>query len=150
MTMYRLCSVCSKNVPYGTKCKCEIEKEKKKNNRRYKRYRTKRDDIREQRFYVSGAWISLRENLKAHQFSMDLIDWYKTKGKGEISNAETYHHIIELKDNWELRLTPGNIIGLTQRHHMQIHALMNRSIKDKLQVQKYLKKIIYEFENEFY
>lgn len=142
--LYRLCSVCGSKVPYGTKCQCELTKDKE----RYKMYQSKRDDTKEQSFYKSKAWINFRDSISTHQFNMDLIDWYEHKE--HIADAETYHHIIELKDDWSLRLTDGNVIGLTQQHHMQVHALMNKSEKDKRKIQKYLKKILYAFEQEFY
>lgn len=142
--LYRLCSVCGKKVSYGSKCQCELDKDKQ----RYKMYQRKRDDAKEQNFYKSTPWLKFRDTTSIHQFNMDLIDWYEKKE--DIADAETYHHIIELKDDWSLRLTDGNVIGLTQQHHMQVHALMNKSEKDKRKIQKYLKNILYTFEKEFY
>lgn len=143
MTMYRLCSVCGNKVPYGTKCSCEDKARADK----YKLYKSKRDDIREQRFYSSKLWKNCRDTISSHQLGLDLIEW--SKGNEDIK-AERYHHIIEVKDDWSLRLDIGNIIGLTQQNHMKVHKLMEKSLKDKLKVQKYLKEILFKFEKEFY
>lgn len=142
MALYRLCNICGKKVPYGTKCECEIKAKKD----RYKLYKKNRKDKKEQDFYVSGEWINCRTNVATHQFGLDLIEWYK----GNTVYAERYHHIIELKDDWNLRITEGNIIGLTIANHIKVHKIMDRSYKDKINMQKYLKKILKIFENEFY
>lgn len=141
MPLYRLCSVCSKKVEYGTKCNCEI-KEQKEN---YKHYKSNRTDIKEQEFYSSSAWIKCRNSVASNQFGLDIIEW----SKGNVIQAETYHHIIETKEDWSLRLDANNIIGLTKRNHILIHRLMNKSSEDKRKVQAYLKKLLEKFKKEF-
>ncbi|HBJ1646323.1 UNVERIFIED_ORG: hypothetical protein B2H93_18270 [Clostridium botulinum] len=142
MALLRLCSICGNKVPYGSKCKCEIDNMKS----RYKSYKYNRKDIKEQQFYSSKDWIKCRNNISTHQFGLDIIEW----NKGKTINAERYHHIIETKEEWSLRLDENNIIGLTQKNHRRIHILMNKSEKDKRNIQEWLKKLLNKFEIEYY
>ena len=142
--LYRVCNICGKRVPYRTKCECELKQQKE----RYKTYKNNRTDTREQKFYSSKEWERVRENISRHQFGMDLIDWYNREEN--IQQAELYHHIIELKDDWSLRFNKKNIIGLTQQHHMKIHSLMSKNDKYKERIQNYLKRILKEFEDIYY
>ncbi|WP_238899452.1 hypothetical protein [Clostridium sp. YIM B02500] len=142
MAMYRLCSVCGNRVTYGGKCKCEVNERKEK----YKHYKENRTDKREQEFYSSGAWIKCRNSVASNQFGLDIIEW----SKGNIVQAEAYHHIIETKDDWSLRLDASNIIGLTKRNHIAIHRMMNKSCEEKIKVQNYLKELLKRYENEIF
>lgn len=142
MPLYRLCSVCGKKVAYGTKCNCEI-KEQKEN---YKHYKDNRTDAREQEFYSSSSWIKCRNSIASHQLGLDIIEW----SKGNAVQAEAYHHIVEIKEDWSLRLDADNIIGLTKKNHIIIHKLMARSLEDKIKIQKYLRELLDKFDKELY
>lgn len=142
MPLYRLCSACGKKVAYGTKCNCEIKEQKES----YKHYKSNRTDTREQEFYSSNSWIKCRNSIASHQLGLDIIEW----SKGKVVQAETYHHIIETKDDWSLRLDANNIVGLTKKNHIAIHRLMNKSSENKRKVQEYLKGILKKFEEEFF
>lgn len=78
---------------------------------------------------------------------MDLLEWYNGNENVE---AETYHHIITIKDNWEMRLDQENIIGLTQQNHMKIHELYNKNLKSKEKLQNLLFYINRKFMENFY
>ena len=134
---------CSNKVPYGVKYCDEHSNEDKK---RYIDYRNRRDDKKEQQFYSSKQWRDFREYISKKQFGLDLIEWYK----GNVVSAEVYHHIIEIKDNWDLRIDELNLIGLTQENHMKIHKLMDKSNKDKEEVIKMLKDILEKFYKEYW
>lgn len=144
--VYRTCSQCGKRVPEYTLCKCE--KEKKRENYRLYQERRLLDKLGKDtyHFYNSGAWTRCKGNAASHQFRLDLIEW----DKGNIVEAETYHHIFEIKEDWSRRLDDNNIIGLTQQNHMRVHALMNRSEKDKAMIQEYLMDLLERFNKEYY
>ena len=133
---------CKNKVPYGVKYCDEHSDEDKK---RYIDYKNRRDDKKEQQFYSSKQWRDFREYISKKQFGLDLIEWYK----GNVVSAEVYHHIIEIKDNWDLRIDENNLIGLTQENHMKIHKLMDKSDKDKEEVIKMLKEILKKFYKEY-
>lgn len=146
MPVYRKCTECGKKVLESTLCKCE-EKKKLQSYKNYKARRMK--DLKEkecQQFYSSDAWIRCRDSVASHQFGLDLIEL----SKGNIVAAETYHHVVEIKEDWSLRLDDGNIIGLTQENHIRVHKLMDKSDKDKKAIQKFLKELLQKFEEEFY
>ncbi|AJE10162.1 hypothetical protein [Clostridium botulinum] len=142
MPIYRKCTECGKKVLEGTLCKCEEKRRKE----RYKEYRMNRNDKKEQSFYSSTTWIRCRDSVAVHQFGLDLIEW----SKGNIVQAETYHHIEPIKSDWSKRLDSSNLIGLTQENHIRVHTLMNKSDKDKIMIEKFLKDLIKKFNKEFY
>lgn len=47
MPLFRLCNICNRELEYGNKCKCEIDKEKE----RYKEYAKHRQDKDVQAIY---------------------------------------------------------------------------------------------------
>lgn len=142
MPLYRVCSVCGDKVAYGTRCDCEMKEQKEK----YRYYKDNRTDAKEQKFYSSSTWIKCRNSVASHQLGLDIIEW----SKGNVVQAELYHHIVETKEDWSLRLDASNIIGLTKRNHISIHKVMDRSHEDKIKVQEYLKKLLNKLENEFF
>lgn len=141
--IYKRCGSCGRKIPADCICPC-----KKDRQRQYKKLRMK--DVYEkerQRFYASKPWIKCRDDVKCHQFGIDLIEWFK--GNDDVS-SETYHHIITIKEDWSLRLCKDNIIGLSQKNHLLVHKLMEESEEKKIEVQNYLKNILEEFEKNFY
>jgi hypothetical protein len=127
-------------------CECE-EKKKRESYRNYRKRRMQDEDEKErQDFYNSGMWKDFRESTAVHQFGLDLIEW----NKGRVVDAETYHHIEEVREAWDKRLDKDNVIGMTQDNHNKIHALMKRSKKDKEAIQKALKELIVRFNAEYY
>lgn len=146
MPVYRKCTQCGKKVLDGTLCVCEINK-KRKNYKDYKE-RLKQNETESKLidFYHSIGWIKLRESVAIHQFGLDLIEL----SRGNIVRADTYHHIKEVREHWELRLDKNNIIGLTSNNHNKVHAMMNKSDKDKISTQSALQDILIKFELEYY
>ena len=142
MALYRLCSVCHKKVPYGSRCNCEIKEQKNK----YRTYQKNRTDKREQKFYQSDEWLKFKQSISTHQLGLDLYEW----SLGNLVDAEAYHHIIEIKEDWSLRLDADNVLGLTKANHNMFHRYMNESEEKKIKIQKYLKSILEKFEKEFY
>ncbi|MCD3217872.1 hypothetical protein G8S55_11650 [Clostridium botulinum C] len=148
----KICSRCGRveidyNAKYCNKCSSVKDRERKESYKEYKNRRMKdAEERKRQRFYNSTAWISCRDNIKKHQLGMDLIEW----SNGKIVDADTYHHVVELKENYDKRLDKDNVIGLTQSNHLKVHSLMDKSERDKRKIQEFLKELLKQFEKEYY
>lgn len=139
----KYCLNCGNKIPANSVCKCHSERIRiAKSIRLEDVYERKR-----QSFYASDKWIKFRDDIKKRQFGLDLLEWYNGNENVE---AETYHHIITIKDNWEMRLDQKNIIGLTQQNHMKIHELYNKNLKSKEKLQNLLFYINRKFMENFY
>ena len=133
--IYKRCPRCHKRIPEGTKCECT-----KNRHKEYKKYRA---DIKEQKFYSCGNWINKRENIKAKYKNIDLYSYYVL---GIIEDADTVHHIIELKDDWSKRYDDDNLITLTESNHQLVHKAYNSSEEEKNKMIKLLKSLIEKFD----
>jgi hypothetical protein len=144
--IYRKCPICGNKVPQYTECACETTRRRES----YKQYQARIIRIENEKkvkdFYNSDEWNKCKANVAAHQFHLDIMEL----SRGNIVQADLYHHIIEVKDDWESRLDTNNIVGLTQGNHNHIHALMNRSAKEKRMVQDMLRDILENVENSFF
>ncbi|MBE5936037.1 MAG: hypothetical protein E7262_09640 [Lachnospiraceae bacterium] len=109
------------------------------------RMRDQEEAIR-QRFYNSKEWLRFREMLAHKQLCLYIYAYYKY---GEIVAADTYHHIIELKEDYSLRISKDNVIGLTYSNHQTIHELYDQNNHIKRQTQYELKAMLMKFHNEF-
>ncbi|SHN04305.1 hypothetical protein SAMN02746066_04575 [Anaerosporobacter mobilis DSM 15930] len=144
--IYRLCTVCGSKVPQYELCQCE-HKKRLDNYRDYQRRRIENEEEKERvDFYHSDEWERCRNTVAAHQFNLDLIEW----SKGNIVQADLYHHVIEVRDSKEDRLDIYNIIGVTQANHNKVHAYMNRGQREKKKMQDALMDILDRFETEYY
>lgn len=94
------------------------------------------------RFYSTKNWEKIKDIVKIKQFKFDIYD-YMTKGI--INYAQRYHHIIELREDFQRGLDPSNIIGLTERNHQIIHGLYNKNEQIKKETQTFLFKILEDF-----
>lgn len=144
--IYRKCTVCGCKIPQYTLCPCE-QKKRLDNYRDYHQRRIQ-DEAEKERvtFYQSDEWEQCRNAVASHQFNLDLYEW----SKGEVIQADLYHHVIEVRDSTEDRIDIHNIIGLTQGNHNKIHAYMNKGFKQKRDMQNKLMDILERFENEYY
>ncbi|AJA49540.1 hypothetical protein CPAST_c34790 [Clostridium pasteurianum DSM 525 = ATCC 6013] len=142
MATYRKCGVCGKKVLEHTECECEIAKKKEY----YNKYRKNRTDIKEQKFYRSDSWIRIKDSVKARQLGMDIYEYMTT---GLVIQAEMYHHIVEVKDDWNKRLDSDNLIGLTKGNHVYIHSLYNKDEDIRKQTQKILFNMLDKFYKKF-
>lgn len=144
--IYRLCTVCGRKVPQYELCQCE-HKKKLDNYRDYQRRRMLDEEEKERViFYQSDEWKQCRDTVARHQYNMDLIEW----SKGNIVQAELYHHVVEVRQSKEERLDIYNIIGLTQANHNKVHAFMNQGYREKKKIQDMLMEILDKFEAEYY
>lgn len=94
------------------------------------------------RFYSTKKWEKVRDVIRIKQLGFDVYD-YMTKGI--IKYAQRYHHIVELRKDFDRGLDINNIIGLTERNHQVIHGLYNKSEQSKRETQELLFKILDDF-----
>ena len=138
MPIYKRCNRCRQRLLTGTKCECVKERHKE-----YKKYRT---DKKEQSFYCSGDWLSVKEKVKDRFKEVDIYSYYI---KGKIEYGQTSHHIETLKDNWNRRLDIDNLIYLTEQNHQHIHALYNQNNAVKFDTMTLLYELIERYCKEF-
>lgn len=74
-------------------------------------------DPRTVQFYGSSVWKKLRASVLAESHYL----CEPCKAKGKLTTADTVHHCVELKDNWELRLTRSNLLAICRTCHEEIH-----------------------------
>ncbi len=141
MGLYRKCSICNKRVEYGTKCRCEEEREKEW----YRAYRENRKDKKEQAFYSSKPWLNLRETIDGKYNGLCLYCLYESK---EAIPRKDNHHIVEIKEDWNRRLEEDNIIPVCDSCHKYIHNEYKKGMKNKRKMQKKLFNLLKKYKNE--
>lgn len=92
----------------------------------------------EEKFYSSRQWQRTRQLIKESQgfLCLNCLD------NGVYTEGKHIHHIMELLEDWDLRLDPDNLICLCGECHRGIHLLYNRSDEDRINTQVQLKKIL--------
>lgn len=136
MALKKICSKCKKElIPFSERLcqKCQSA-----NN---KAYDTTKRDKRAKAFYNSKAWQALRKSLFNKYGNIDL--WHLAK-TGEYKEANTFHHIIEISEDWSRRLDPNNLIPVSQESHSEIHKLYEIN---KEKTQKKLFEILSQYQN---
>ena len=134
---------CGRLIPQSLKvceeCQAKIDLRSKKVNKEiYKRYKSKRTDIKEQRFYSNRDWIFTRETVrKRDKYLCKLCE-----SNNKISYVDTVHHIVELKEDWSKRTNLDNLICLCNRCHYYVHKKYNKDSKSKKEMQEKLKDLI--------
>ncbi|WP_010293547.1 HNH endonuclease [Clostridium senegalense] len=89
-------------------------------------------------FYHSDEWLLTRADIKAKDKGLCVL----CLSNKAITFMELVHHITELKENWELRCEPRNLISLCNSCHNEVHAEYKRSNKHKEDMQHKLKSLI--------
>lgn len=131
MPIYKRCSRCGKRLEVGCVCDCY--------RRRHKEYDKHYRDKRSAQYYHSKEW----ERTRAEALQTDGgIDVYMYMTRGEILAADTAHHIIPLRDDWDKRNDIGNLMSLHHDTHSMIEQMYK---KDKKKIQMELKEILLEY-----
>lgn len=142
MAMLKLCR-CGRKIDYRDKhckeCAKAVEEERKKYYRHYDAYHRDRESAA---FYNSTEWQRVRQHVLIKYKGLDLYAYYIDK---EIVYADTVHHIIEIKDDWNKRLTVSNLFPCSSSNHNKIHMLYNKNKKEN---QKTLFKLLKRWEEE--
>lgn len=95
------------------------------NRERYRIYDKTQRDSKSKQFYNSTAW--LRERRHVIEDLDDGMDVYAYVVHGRIVPADTVHHIVPLRDDWELRLSDHNLMSVSSASHAEIEALYKQS-----------------------
>lgn len=132
MPIYTRCSRCGKRILAGTKCDClRIYQQ-----RRHQEYDTGRRDKRSKAFYNSKEW----ERIRAAVLDLDGgIDVYAYMTTGKVIMADTVHHIYPVRDNWDRRMDPDNLMSLNHDTHSEIEQMYK---KDKAGMQRKLQEML--------
>lgn len=105
----------------GAECQC--------NKLRHHDYDKYGRDRKSKKYYDSREWQQIRETV----LEMDQrYDVYQYMTKGIVMIADTVHHIIPLKDDWNKRNDIDNLMSLNHDTHSMIEA-MYRKNKDEMQ-----------------
>lgn len=137
-------SGCNNIISYSEKY-CEEHKiktieDKQNKNRHYdKKFRDKKST----EFYHSSEWIITSNTLLNTFNRLDIFAYYI---QNKIVQANTSHHIIEIKDDWDNRLNLLNLFPVSKNSHSLIHKLYE---KDKKGTQELLYKLIDRYNKEF-
>ena len=136
MPMFKRCSRCGKRIPSGSRCSCHTQ--------RHKEYDRLSRDRRTKQFYDSKEW----EHARAAGLEADEgIDVYLYMTSGKIMAADTVHHIIPLKDNWEKRNDVDNLMSL----HHDTHSMIEQMYKqDKHGMIRKLQEMVQRYREGLY
>lgn len=107
------CIYCGKRVPVGKRCSCIPP-------RKYKPSGSGKYSAEVKRFYQTAAWEKARERCIAECCGLDI---YSLFANNRIEYGRTVHHIVPIIDDYSLRLSPDNLIYLTESNHRIIHEL---------------------------
>lgn len=112
--MLKSCSYCGRIHKQGDICQ-------KKPKKQYKNKRKCNDfELKYNQFLSSFAWQKAREEVKER----DLYLCVMCVAEGRLDGKRQYdpqilevHHIIPVKEDWDLRLQKNNLITLCKKHH---------------------------------
>ncbi|SHF13724.1 hypothetical protein SAMN02745784_02932 [Tissierella praeacuta DSM 18095] len=116
------------------------EEHKSIRNKYYDKY------VREKKytdFYNSDEWERVRETILITYHGIDIYAYYINK---EIELANTVHHIVEVRYDWDKRLELINLFPTTEKNHTKIHQLYK---KDKEGTQRLLMELLERFRREY-
>lgn len=113
--IYKICSRCGRRVPEGTTCECQLRR-RAESNKHYDRYQR---DRKSTDFYRSPEWQLTRQRVLRLDHNLDV---YQYVVNGRVMVADTVHHIVPLKSDWNRRLDVNNLMSL----HHDTHSMIER------------------------
>lgn len=114
-----------------------------KDTRRHKLYDAQKRNREARDFYHSAAWEQVREYVLARHKGLDLYAFFVHK---TITPATTVHHIVELGEDWGLRLDAANLFPVSDGNHNVIHHLYKR---DRPGTQEMLRGLLQEWQERY-
>ena len=95
-------------------------------------------EIQIKQFYSSRAWLSVRKQILSRDAG---VDQYELLNNHRIIPGNIVHHVIELRERWDLRLEPLNLECISAANHNTEHPDRrgNLSLKNKLDHQQTVK-----------
>lgn len=120
----KICSRCGKIIPVGERCSCQPTY-----RRDYNRFRR---DKKLKEFRASSAWKAMRKYILERDDNTDQYVLYTT---GELRPGFSVHHILPLstKEGWDKRLSPDNLITLSDDTHSSIEYRYKTKFREQLQ-----------------
>lgn len=91
--------------------------------------------------YKDKRWKKLIMMCKSRANGIDLYHYHKT---GRIIKGTLAHHIIEVSDDMSKAFDLHNLFWLSDKSHKEVHAIYNKSLKDKQELQGVLFNLIKE------
>lgn len=148
MALKKLCPKCKRvievNQRYCDSCQLTADTDYKNRQREYDQTtRRSKDNKQFDAFYKSGDWSRLRNYTISWYNDFDVYEWYTT---GKFVEAQTVHHIVEIKEDWNKRFEFSNLIPMTLKNHSKIHLLY---LRNKFVYQKMLMDMLSRFKKEF-
>lgn len=138
-----MCPRCGKIIEYNQHHCSNCDKFYQKSRSRYnKNYDIKRDS-RYKVFYNSMEWRGKRDYILTRYKYIDLYEYYINN---RLVQANTIHHIIEVREDWEERLDDYNLIPVSSSTHDKIHDLYRT---DRKGTQAMLRKLLELWSKEF-
>lgn len=131
MPIYKRCSRCGKRIESSSKCSCLKER-----HREYDRYSR---DRRSKQYYSSREWEIARDNALTADGGIDV---YMYMTEGIVLLADTVHHIVPLKDDWNKRSVISNLMSLNHDTHSMIEQMYK---KDIVRTQSLLMKMLHDY-----
>lgn len=116
----RICPSCHRKIEYGKICPCGVDIKRNRNRIYDKCQRNKSSDA----FYHSKEWKQVKENISSIYVGIDIYAYYE---HGHLEYADIIHHIKEVKEDWEERLSTDNLIPVSKASHAEIHAEMKKN-----------------------
>ncbi|WP_427112986.1 hypothetical protein [Megasphaera sueciensis] len=123
----RICLYCGKQYSEGSTCIC--------NHNRHKEYDTYRRNTIGKVVYHSKLWKPIRMQVKQRAAG---LDEYAKVIEHHIVKGTIAHHIIPVEENPQRAFDVHNLIYVSARTHAAIHAAYNKSVQDKVKMQKVL------------
>lgn len=144
MQLKKVCPVCKVSVIDASQPCCD--RCTKRSTDRHKDYDKFRRDKKAAAFYHSKEWKSIVAYVKQKQGGIDRYA-YVTKHK-LVTNDLCVHHIIELSEDWSLRLVPDNLIVVSDASHKEIHKAYRAGNQSRREMQKLLLSIVSDGKKE--
>lgn len=143
MALKKLCR-CGKLIDYGqrycSECEPKVQQEK---TERHKFYDTYQRNQKAKKFYNSPEWLATRAHVLSKYKGLDLYAFFISM---KIAPGTTVHHIVELEEDWSLRLAVSNLFPTSESNHNVIDGLYRR---DKEGTQKMLRELLERWEREY-
>ena len=143
--LYSLCNKCGTKIPYREKycdkCLSVVMEEKQYRNKvkssKYNadRYSRDRENNSYRLFYSSKDWREKRKEILERDNHACVIcsELYR------ITMAQDVHHILNLRENYDLRLDNDNLISLCSDHHKMVHSFGADNKEKLLKLVEHLK-----------
>lgn len=116
---------CGKKIPQGVD-RCEACR--RTASSRFMEYNRERRDKQSAEFYVSRAWRIMRARMCEVFNGVDIVAFYEEE---RLRPADMVHHIEPLKEAWEKRLDPLNLLPMSEHTHRKVEAEYGRGPEAK-------------------